>query len=168
MDARTGRSWRNLQDVSRSAAVAVLRWRAVDDPSPVHGFRPEGPLLWLQVDSVLREKSKGARSLDNFAADFFGPPDGAIEVKPYTYQDLISELNQVVPYDLNALLQGDLLATRPTPVSPGLEAAGWTVVYTDEPNQAAVDAGKYLPADRSLNFDRDGHRPGWNDRGCCS
>ena len=61
-------------------------------------------------------------------------------MKPYTYQDLISALNQVVPYDWNALLQGDLLATRPTPVSPGLEAAGWTVVYTDEPNQAAIDA----------------------------
>ena len=49
-------------------------------------------------------------------------------------------MNQVVAFDWNGLLQGDLLATRPTPVSPGLEAAGWTVVYTDEPNQAAVDA----------------------------
>jgi predicted metalloprotease with PDZ domain len=140
MDARTGRGWRNLQDVSRSAQLlysagepwTILR-RSTD-------FYREGPLLWLQVDSVLREKSKGARSLDNFAADFFGPPDGVIAVKPYTYQDLISALNQVVPYDWNALLQGDLLATRPTPVSPGLEAAGWTVVYSDEPNQAAIDA----------------------------
>ena len=44
------------------------------------------------------------------------------------------------PMTGTALLQGNLLATRPTPVSPGLEAAGWTVVYTDEPNQAAVDA----------------------------
>ncbi len=49
-------------------------------------------------------------------------------------------MNQVVPFDWNSLLQGNLLATRPTPVSPGLEAAGWTVAYTDEPNQAAVDA----------------------------
>ena len=124
MDTRTGRSWRNLQDVSRSAQLlysagepwTILR-RSTD-------FYREGPLLWLQVDSVMREKSKGARSLDNFAADFFGPPDGVIAVKPYTYQELISALNQVVPYDWNALLQGDLLATRPTPVSPGLEAAG--------------------------------------------
>ncbi len=140
MDTRTGRGWRNLQDVSRSAQMlysagepwTILR-RSTD-------FYREGPLLWLQVDSILREKSKGARSLDTFAADFFGPPDGVIVVKPYTYQDLTSALNQVVPYDWNGLLQGNLLATRPTPVSPGLEAAGWTVVYTDEPNQAAVDA----------------------------
>jgi predicted metalloprotease with PDZ domain len=61
-------------------------------------------------------------------------------VEPYTYEDLIAALNHVVPYDWNSLLQGNLLATRPTPVSPGLEAAGWTVTYTDDPNQAAVDS----------------------------
>jgi predicted metalloprotease with PDZ domain len=139
MDHRTGRDWRNLQDVSKSAQIlysagqpwTILR-RATD-------FYREGPLLWLQVDSILREKSKGARSLDTFAADFFGPPDGVMTVKPYTYRDLVDALNQTVPYDWNSLLQGNLLATRPTPVSPGLEAAGWTVTYTDEPNQAAVD-----------------------------
>ena len=106
MDARTGRSWRNLQDVSRSAQLlysagepwTILR-RSTD-------FYREGPLLWLQVDSVLREKSQGARSLDTFAADFFGPPDGAIEVKPYTYEDLISALNHVVPYDWNCSSPG--------------------------------------------------------------
>jgi predicted metalloprotease with PDZ domain len=49
-------------------------------------------------------------------------------------------LNHEVPFDWNGLLKGNLLAVRPTPVSPGLEAAGWTVVYTDEPNQAAIDA----------------------------
>jgi predicted metalloprotease with PDZ domain len=139
MDARTGRGWRNLEDVSRAAQVlysagqpwTILR-RSTD-------FYREGPLLWLQVDSILRERSKGARSLDTFAADFFGAPDGAVTVKPYTYDELIAALNHVAPFDWNSLLQADLLATRPTPVSPGLEAAGWTVVYTDEPNRAAVD-----------------------------
>jgi predicted metalloprotease with PDZ domain len=140
MDTRTGRSWRNLQDASRAAQLlysAGQQWSILRRSTD---FYTEGPLLWLQVDSLLREKSKGARSLDTFAADFFGPPDGAITVKPYTYEDLVAALNQVVRFDWNALLQADLLATRPAPVSPGLEAAGWTVVYTDEPNQAAVDA----------------------------
>ncbi len=140
LDARTGRSWRNLQDVSRAAQMlysAGQQWTILRRSTD---FYREGPLLWLQVDSVLREKSKGARSLDTFAAHFFGPPDGEVTVKPYTYEDLLIALNQVVPNDFNSLLQGDLLATRPTPVSQGLQAAGWTVVYTDEPNQAVVDA----------------------------
>lgn len=161
MDHRTGRDWRNLQDVSKSAQIlytagqpwTILR-RATD-------FYREGPLLWLQVDCVLREKSKGTQSLDTFAADFFGPPDGVVTVKPYTYEELVDALNHTVPYDWNSLLQGDLLATRPTPVSPGLEAAGWTVTYSDEPNQAAVDAESVsqqadLSASIGLIVDQDG------------
>ncbi len=140
MDARAGRDWRSLQDVSRSAQLlysASQQWTILRRSTD---FYKEGPLLWLQVDSILREKSKGARSLDTFAANFFGPPDGMVTVKPYTYQELIAALNQVVPFDWDTLLKGNLLATRPIPVSPGLEASGWTVVYSDEPNEAAVDA----------------------------
>jgi predicted metalloprotease with PDZ domain len=139
MSTRTGRGWRNLQDVSTAAQLlyssepqwTILR-RSTD-------FYKEGPLLWLQVDSVLREQSKGTRSLDTFAQEFFGPPDGAMTVKPYTYDDLVGALNHVVPFHWNDLLQEDLLATRPKPVSAGLEAAGWTVIYNDEPNSSAVD-----------------------------
>ncbi len=140
MDARTGRGWRNLQDTARGAQMlysAGQQWTILRRSTD---YYREGPLLWLQVDSIMREKTKGARSLDTFAAAFFGPPDGIVTVKPYTYEDLVAGLNQVAAYDWNSLLQGDLLATRPTPVSPGLELAGWTVVYTDEPNQAVIDA----------------------------
>jgi predicted metalloprotease with PDZ domain len=140
MDHRTGRNWRNLQDVSRSAQILYSAGQPWTMLRRATDFYREGPLLWLQVDSILREKSKGARSLGTFAADFFGPPDGVITVKPYTYEDLVAALNRVAPNDWNSLLQGNLSATRPTPVSPGLEAAGWTVIYTDEPDQAAVDA----------------------------
>jgi predicted metalloprotease with PDZ domain len=139
MDARTGRSWRNLQDVSRSAQLlysSEQQWTILRRSTD---FYREGPLLWLQVDGLLREQSKGTRSLDTFAAEFFGPPDGAVAVKPYTYDDLVAALNHVAAFNWNTLFQSDLLATRPKPVSPGLEAAGWTVVYNDEPNRAAAD-----------------------------
>ena len=140
MDARSGRGWRSLQDDSRSAQMlygAGEQWANLRRSTD---FYREGPLLWLQVDSVMRERSKGTRSLDTFAAEFYGPPDGVITVKPYSYDDLVSALNHVVANDWNALLQKDVQATRPTPVSPGLAAAGWTVTYNDEPNQAMADA----------------------------
>jgi predicted metalloprotease with PDZ domain len=139
MDARSGRGWRNLQEDSRSAQLLYSAGQQWTNLRRSTDYYREGPLLWLQVDSLLREKSHGARSLDTFAGEFFGPPDGVIAVKPYTYDDLIAALNHVVAFDWNGLLQGNLLATRPTPVSPGLEGAGWTVVYTDEPNGATVD-----------------------------
>src|SRR5277367_2220510 len=78
MDARSGRGWRNLQEVSRAAQMlysAGQQWTILRRSTD---FYREGPLLWLQVDSVLREKSHGTRSLDTFAAEFFGPPDGLV------------------------------------------------------------------------------------------
>lgn len=140
METRTGRDWRDLQDVSRSAQLlysAEQPWTIIRRSTD---FYREGPLLWLQIDSLMREKSKGGRSLDSFAADFFGPPDGPVGVKPYNYEELIAALKQVVAYDWDSVLQSDLLALRPKAVSPGLEAAGWRVVYNDEPNQAVADA----------------------------
>jgi predicted metalloprotease with PDZ domain len=139
MDARSGRGWRNLQEVSRSAQLLYSAGQQWTNLRRSTDYYVEGPLLWLQVDSLLREKSHGTRSLDTFAAEFFGPPDGLVAVKPYSYEELVAALNHVLAFDWNGLLQGNLLATRPTQVSPGLEAAGWTVVYTDEPNGAAVD-----------------------------
>src|ERR1700678_692930 len=71
LDARTGRNWRSLQDVSRSAQLlysAEPQWTILRRSTD---FYREGPLLWLQVDSVLREQSKGKRSLDTFAPEFF-------------------------------------------------------------------------------------------------
>ncbi len=113
MDARSGRGWRNLQDVSRSAQLLYSAGEQWTNLRRSTDYYREGPLLWLQVDSLLREKSHGARSLDTFAADFFGPPDGVVAVKPYTYEELIAALNHVVAFDWNGLLQGNLLATRP-------------------------------------------------------
>jgi predicted metalloprotease with PDZ domain len=161
MDDRTGRNWRNLQDVSTAAQVlysATQPWTILRRSTD---FYREGPLLWLEVDSMLRERTKGARSLDTFAASFFGPPDGVTAVKPYTYEDLVAALDNIAPFDWNTLLKGNLLSTRPTPPAPGLEAAGWTVVYTDEPNQAAVDAESFsqetdLSTSIGLIIDQDG------------
>jgi predicted metalloprotease with PDZ domain len=160
LETRTGRDWRSLADVSRSAQLlytADEQWTILRRSTD---FYKEGPLLWLQVDSLMREKSKGKRSLDSFAADFY-QPDGASGVKPYTYEELIHALNQVVPFDWNSLLQEDLKALRPTQVSPGLEAAGWKVIYNDEPNQAMADAeGVSSQADLSMSIglilDQDG------------
>ena len=79
MDARTGRGWRNLQEVSRSAQLLYSAGQQWTNLRRSTDYYREGPLLWLQVDSLLREKSHGARSLDTFAAEFFGPPDGVVD-----------------------------------------------------------------------------------------
>ena len=67
-----GRSWRPLDDTTTAAPFLYFApnrgsaWRRGVD------FYDEGALLWLDVDTLIREKSGDRRSLDDFAKAFFG------------------------------------------------------------------------------------------------
>ncbi|MGI8771442.1 MAG: M61 family metallopeptidase [Acidobacteriaceae bacterium] len=140
----TGRDWRPLQDTATAAQLLYLaspHWEALRRSTD---YYIEGPLLWLEVDSIMRQQSHGSKSIDDFARAFYGPPSLAPgmepSVVPYTFDDVVKALNAVVPYDWAALLRKRLDALRPAPPSPGLEAAGWHVVYTDVQSQVDKDA----------------------------
>jgi predicted metalloprotease with PDZ domain len=99
MAHRTGREWRSLQDTADAAPLTYYgghgwgNWRRGTD------FYPEGQLLWLDVDSKIRELSHGRRSLDDFAHAFYGMDNGSYVTRTYTEQDVIDTLNKVQPFD---------------------------------------------------------------------
>ena len=70
---RAGRGWRNLQDTVYQGIVdfndAPQAWESWQRG---YDFYDEGTLVWLDVDTKLRELSGGKRSLDDFARGFFG------------------------------------------------------------------------------------------------
>lgn len=141
---RTGRNWRPLEDTATAAQLLYLaspHWEALRRSTD---YYIEGPLLWLEVDSILRAESQGKKSIDDFAHAFYGQPDLTPGAEPrplpYTFDDVVKALNNVVPYDWAALLHKRVEALRPEPPSPGLEAAGWHVVYTDQQSQVSKDA----------------------------
>jgi predicted metalloprotease with PDZ domain len=97
-------------------------------------YYPAGMMIWLDVDGKLRELSKNQRSIDDFGKAFFGVQDGKYDVNPYTFEDIVRTLNQVVPYDWASYLRtrldghGSLIG--------GIAAHGWKLVYTDKPSTA--------------------------------
>ena len=78
-DNRKGREWRPLQDTTNDPIVAMRRplpwrsWQRAED------YYSEGELVWLDADTLIREMSKGKKSLDDFAHAFFGANDGSYE-----------------------------------------------------------------------------------------
>jgi predicted metalloprotease with PDZ domain len=136
MDKRAGRSWRPLQDTADEAQIlyyvpdAWQSWRRRVD------FYPEGNLLWLDVDTTIREKSGGKHSLDDFARAFYGMEDGSHAVKPYTFDDVVAALNAVQPNDWAAFLHQRLEATDGGAPFNGIARSGWKLVYTDTPTAA--------------------------------
>jgi predicted metalloprotease with PDZ domain len=135
LDHRAGRTWRPLEDTALS--VQTLRmlgpqwenWRRSLD------YYPEGDLIWLEVDSILRRQSEGRKSLDDFCRHFYGGESGPPRVVPYTFDDLVHELNAVLPYDWATLLRERTRSTGLHAPLGGIEGSGWRLVYNDKPNQ---------------------------------
>ncbi|MHB1795171.1 MAG: M61 family metallopeptidase [Acidobacteriaceae bacterium] len=135
LDNRPGRTWRDLQDTATAAQTLYEtsgqwgNWRRSVD------YYPEGELLWLQVDTILRQQSHGKKSLNDFCARFLGldGDTGPITV-PYTFEDVVSNLNAVEPYDWAAFLTEKLTTKENHAPLGGIENGGYRLTYTDTPN----------------------------------
>src|SRR5260370_33494701 len=101
-------------------------------------FYDEGELIWLEADVVIRQQSGGKKSLDDFTHLFHGGQSGPPMVKPYTFDDLVSTMNQVVAYDWRKFFTDRLTSTSPKAPLGGVEGSGWRLVYQEKPGELAA------------------------------
>jgi predicted metalloprotease with PDZ domain len=97
-------------------------------------YYDEGSLIWLDADVLIRTRSNGKLSLDDFCRRFHGGQDSAPAVKPYTFDDIVNTLNEVTPYDWRSFLNARVNAINPHAPAAGITNGGWKLVYTDKPN----------------------------------
>lgn len=97
-------------------------------------FYEEGELLWLDVDTLIREKSGGRKSLDTFLHLYSAPALTGPITRTYTRADIERLLNEVVAYDWHAFFQKRVYEIAPEPPTAELARSGWKLVYTSEPN----------------------------------
>jgi predicted metalloprotease with PDZ domain len=130
-DARIGREWRDLEDTTMDPIIAMRRpipwvsWQRSED------YYSEGELIWLDVDTLIRQQSGGKRSLDDFARAFFGVDNGSFVTRTYTFDDLVAALNAVQPHDWAALLHARLTGHGPGAPLDGLTRGGYRLTYDD-------------------------------------
>jgi len=135
---RPGRLWRPLVDTA--VAVSSISVAPSEDVPYRRGldYYDESMLVWLDADTIIRAKTGGKKSLDDFAKLFFGPPSSAPMVRPYTRDDVVSALSAVAPNDWAAFLDERVYRVAPRPPLGALDAAGWRLVYNDTPNWYAA------------------------------
>jgi predicted metalloprotease with PDZ domain len=142
MDARPGRTWRPLQDTADAAQIAYYAPREWQNWRRVQDFYSEGELIWLDVDTKIRELSAGQRSMDDFARAFYGMDDGSYVTKTYTFDDLVATLNKVQPYDWAGFLRARLDAKQYHAPLDGIARGGYELSYTDTPTEYFKDTEK--------------------------
>ena len=135
MDSHSAREWRSLRDSTVSAQLLyyqsrawAARLRRQDD------FYQESALLWLEADTLIRQKSKGRRSLDDFCKLFFGPPSSGPKLVSYEFEDVVKALNTVQSHDWAGFWRERLDRLRPRAPLEGITAAGWHLAFSPEPS----------------------------------
>ncbi len=139
-----GRTWRSLADTTNQPIMSYRQPQAWQSWQRSTDYYNEGLLIWMEVDSILRQQSKGKKSIDDFALAFFGINDGDWGEVTYTFDDLVTTLGNIQPYDWATLLKTRLDETgAPAPLA-GFAANGYRLVYSDVPTTyfKAVEKGR--------------------------
>jgi predicted metalloprotease with PDZ domain len=163
LDHIPGRTWRNLQDTAdgvpamQDAPDQWQSWRRELD------YYDEDVLNWLWVDTIIRQQTKNKKSMDDFCHLFHGGQSGPPTVNTYTFEDVVSTLDQVAAYDWRGFWTERLTNHGPGAPLTGIERSGWKLVYDSSPSElfhieerysdqvnASYSIGLFLKADGSI------------------
>lgn len=129
-----GRRWRPLQDTTNDEIINPRRPMSWDTFQRFEDYYDESALFWLEADTLIRERSHGQRSLDDFARRFFSVDDGRVAPLTYTFADVVAALNAVEPYDWSSFLRERLDAVDRAAPLDGFRRGGYELAYNDTPS----------------------------------
>jgi predicted metalloprotease with PDZ domain len=156
LDHLPGRTWRNLQDTADAAPELYFAPRAWYSWRRGTDFYEEDTLNWLWVDVIIRQQSKGQKSIDDFCHLFHGAPSTGPALKTYTFDDIVNALNQIAPYDWRGFWTERLTNHGPGAPIGGIDGSGWKLTYDETPSEMlSAAAGQYhlVPAAIALGLD---------------
>jgi len=138
-DNLPGRAWRAMQDTTNDPIIAQRSPQEWRNFQRSEDYYSEGQLIWLDADTLIREKTKGAKSLDNFAHDFFGVDNGQWGEVTYDFDDVVKTLNAIYPYDWATFLRTRLDRTgEGQPLGApldGITRGGYKLAYSETPSE---------------------------------
>lgn len=129
---RPGRTWRPLLDTAVGEPGVSARRGSWFNWVRGTDYYDEGDLLWLEVATIIHRESHGQKSIDDFCHAFHGGPNHGAEVKTYTFDQLMSELNSVAPFDWATFFHTRLNSTSAEAPTGGLENGGWKVEFNSK------------------------------------
>ncbi|MCW6534960.1 M61 family metallopeptidase [Sphingomonas lycopersici] len=138
-DSQPARHWRDLVDTTNDPVISARRPKGWQSWQRSEDYYNEGLLVWMDVDSLLREQSGGKKSIDDFARAFFGVRDGDWGELTYTIDDVARTLNAIQPWDWKAYLEKRLTEHAAGAPIEGFARNGYRLVYSDQATPAFRD-----------------------------
>ncbi len=137
LDYEPGRNWRSTEDTAISSSIdrrptVWANWERGQ------AYYPEGELLWLDADTLIRQKTGEKKSLTDFQRIFLGKGgDTGPLIVTYDRAELIRDLNQVMPYDWAGFFHEHIDVPTPHADFAGIERGGYKLIYVDKPTKTA-------------------------------
>lgn len=149
LDYTPGREWRPTEDTAIAASIlrdgnpSWSNWKRGQD------YYNEGELLWLDADTLIRKMTNNQKSLDDFQRIFLGKGgDTGPLIVTYTFDELVRDLNEIVPFDWATFLHDRVDKINPHSDLAGIERGGYKLVYAGKPSasEAVITANADPPA----------------------
>ena len=161
LDIRKGREWRAMGDTTNDPIISARRPKGWTSWQRSEDYYNEGLLIWAEADAIIRNGTRNARGMDDFAKAFFGIRDGDWGVLTYDFDEVGRTLNGVYPYDWKRFLDERVNRTNSRAPLAGFTLSGYRLDYAEEPNRAhaaAMKAGKStdLSYSAGMSLDKDG------------
>ncbi len=99
-----GRRWRSLEDTgvaSHMLRTSSPNWGGLRRDQDYYF---EGMLVWLEADAIIRERTSGKKSLDDFCRKFLGGAPTTAKVVPYELPEIVKDLQDLADFEWEAFL----------------------------------------------------------------
>jgi predicted metalloprotease with PDZ domain len=127
-----GRDWRSTDDTAVAASILRADNPAWSNYRRGQDYYMEGQLVWLDADTLIRQKTDNKKSLTDFLHIFLGKGGNTGPlIVPYTFDELCADLNQVLPYDWAKFFHDRIYTIDPQADFDGIERGGYKLVFTD-------------------------------------
>ena len=130
---RRARDWRDVEDTTRDPIITDRRPKGWVSYQRSEDYYNDGLLIWLDVDATLRARTGGAKGMQDFVRQFVAGPDGKWEARSFSFNDVVSILNGLSPYDWAGFLKERINGKSSTAPLNGLTLGGYRLVYASEP-----------------------------------
>ena len=132
MQDEVGRAWRPLEDTTNSPIFVRRRDLPWPDWQRGEDYYVEGVLIWLDADTLIRERTHGTRSLDDVARGLFSSNEGSFVTSTYRFGDVVHALDAVLPYDWSGFLHARLDRRGGSAPLDGITRGGYRLAMTDK------------------------------------
>jgi len=132
LDNRPGRAWRPVEDTAAAAQILYESPGRLGEPAPQHRLLRRGHPHLARADTLIRQSTAGAKSLDDFLQDLPRRSDSSPVVKTYTADDVYAALNQVARATGSAFSPSASRRSARARRSAAVEASGWRLAWSED------------------------------------